>query len=239
MSITAMKAALNALEAALSDDRPYILHCEQAITALRTAIQEAESVVPVAWLHDCAALLQNDVELWIDSCPHCGKPRTHPPAAPAQQDIDLLIKNAKLTAAHLRTFDVATANLVEMMTKELELKSSSYKTLYTAINNLLCHIGYEGSIDADHAFVLGAMCALKAIDGGVYGDQFAAAQPAKPMKSVWIVHNKVVTIACATREYAEKICSETTATIGFDITEMTVLQDQTIEAAHGITGEQQ
>ena len=36
---------------------------------------------PVAWKHDCAALLQNDVELWIDRCPHCGKPRTTPPAA--------------------------------------------------------------------------------------------------------------------------------------------------------------
>ena len=35
---------------------------------------------PVAWKHDCAALLTNDVELWIDRCPHCGKPRTSPPA---------------------------------------------------------------------------------------------------------------------------------------------------------------
>lgn len=33
---------------------------------------------PVAWKHDCAALLTNDVELWIDACPHCGKPRTNP-----------------------------------------------------------------------------------------------------------------------------------------------------------------
>lgn len=33
---------------------------------------------PVAWTHDCAALLTNDVELWIDACPHCGKPRTSP-----------------------------------------------------------------------------------------------------------------------------------------------------------------
>ena len=32
---------------------------------------------PVAWKHDCAALLANDVELWIDACPHCGKPRMH------------------------------------------------------------------------------------------------------------------------------------------------------------------
>jgi DNA repair exonuclease SbcCD ATPase subunit len=59
-----------------------VLQAEDAITALRTAIQEAESVKPVAWLHDCAALLQNDVEFWIDSCPHCGKPRTHSPTTP-------------------------------------------------------------------------------------------------------------------------------------------------------------
>jgi hypothetical protein len=38
---------------------------------------------PVAWKHDCAALLTNDVELWVDRCPHCGKPRTTPPS-PAQ-----------------------------------------------------------------------------------------------------------------------------------------------------------
>ena len=34
---------------------------------------------PVAWKHDCAALCTNDVELWIDACPHCGKPRTTTP----------------------------------------------------------------------------------------------------------------------------------------------------------------
>ncbi len=51
-----------------------------AITSLRQAIAELESQEPVAWEHDCAALLQNNVELWIDRCPHCGKPRTtHPP----------------------------------------------------------------------------------------------------------------------------------------------------------------
>ena len=39
---------------------------------------------PVAWLHDCAALLTNDVELWINACPHCGKPRTPPHPTQAQ-----------------------------------------------------------------------------------------------------------------------------------------------------------
>lgn len=38
----------------------------------------AVGVEPVAWKHDCAALLTNDVELWIDACPHCGKPRNAP-----------------------------------------------------------------------------------------------------------------------------------------------------------------
>jgi hypothetical protein len=31
-----------------------------------------------AWKHDCSALLTNDIELWINSCPHCGKPRPQP-----------------------------------------------------------------------------------------------------------------------------------------------------------------
>lgn len=40
--------------------------------------QPAQAAEPVAWKHDCAALLTNDVELWIDACPHCGKPRNAP-----------------------------------------------------------------------------------------------------------------------------------------------------------------
>ncbi len=46
---------------------------------LYTAPQPTPASEPVAWKHDCAALLQNDVELRIDRCPHCGKPRTAPP----------------------------------------------------------------------------------------------------------------------------------------------------------------
>ena len=47
--------------------------------------QPAHSGEPVAWKHDCAALLTNDVELWIDACPHCGKPRNAPQPSPAAQ----------------------------------------------------------------------------------------------------------------------------------------------------------
>ena len=46
--------------------------------------QPAHSGDPVAWKHDCAALLTNDVELWIDACPHCGKPRNAP--QPVERD---------------------------------------------------------------------------------------------------------------------------------------------------------
>ena len=41
---------------------------------------EPVDVGSVGWKHDCAALCANDIELWIDRCPHCGKPRhNHPP----------------------------------------------------------------------------------------------------------------------------------------------------------------
>ena len=49
-----------------------------ASAALAKWGQPAHSGEPVAWKHDCAALLTNDVELWIDACPHCGKPRNAP-----------------------------------------------------------------------------------------------------------------------------------------------------------------
>ena len=40
--------------------------------------------VPDGWKHDCAGIMQNDVELWLDSCPHCGKPKTD--SAPTQPE---------------------------------------------------------------------------------------------------------------------------------------------------------
>lgn len=53
--------------------------------------QPAHSGEPVAWKHDCAALLTNDVELWIDACPHCGKPRNAPQPAEREPLTDELI----------------------------------------------------------------------------------------------------------------------------------------------------
>lgn len=58
-----------------------------AIVALRAALAEQPAKrEPVAWKHDCAALLTNGVELWIDACPHCGKPRPAPQPKPAEQE---------------------------------------------------------------------------------------------------------------------------------------------------------
>ena len=53
-------------------------HIDFARAVLARWGQPAHSGEPVAWKHDCAALLTNDVELWIDACPHCGKPRNAP-----------------------------------------------------------------------------------------------------------------------------------------------------------------
>jgi hypothetical protein len=52
MSIEAMKQALEALENAISDDKPYILKSKEAITALRQAIEQAEKQEPVAFYGD-------------------------------------------------------------------------------------------------------------------------------------------------------------------------------------------
>ena len=67
--------AAKRVQAAWQDPQGMLELCK-AMGALDQAIAEAEQQEPVAWKHDCAALLANDVELWIDHCPHCGKPRT-------------------------------------------------------------------------------------------------------------------------------------------------------------------
>ena len=45
--------------------------------------------VPDGWKHDCAGILANDVELWLDSCPHCGKPRPAAAPTPAEAQADV------------------------------------------------------------------------------------------------------------------------------------------------------
>ena len=52
---------------------------------------------PVAWTHSCNALCTDGLELWIDHCPHCGKPRT----AHAEQWPPGLITDIVLTVTAL------------------------------------------------------------------------------------------------------------------------------------------
>lgn len=58
---------------------------ELAPSLKRGVAAPAAVAVPDGWKHDCAALLTNDVELWIDNCPHCGKPRAAAPQPPVAE----------------------------------------------------------------------------------------------------------------------------------------------------------
>ena len=74
--VQALRMALDMIECEKHDRR----HVRWAIVDALKEWQPAQQE-PVAWKHDCAALLTNNVELWIDRCPHCGKPCTSPPAS--------------------------------------------------------------------------------------------------------------------------------------------------------------
>ena len=87
---------------------------EETYSAMLAAAPQPEpvDVGSVGWKHDCAALCANDIELWIDRCPHCGKPRhNHPPT-----DDELLNKAEQVESEpamwvmkHIRSGDLAQA----------------------------------------------------------------------------------------------------------------------------------
>ena len=87
---------------------------EETYSAMIAAAPQPEpvDVGSVGWKHDCAALCANDIELWIDRCPHCGKPRhNHPPT-----DDELLNKAEQVESEpamwvmkHIRSGDLAQA----------------------------------------------------------------------------------------------------------------------------------
>lgn len=87
---------------------------EETYSAMISAAPQPEpvDVGSVGWKHDCAALCANDIELWIDRCPHCGKPRhNHPPT-----DDELLnkaepvdVEPAMWVMKHIRSGDLAQA----------------------------------------------------------------------------------------------------------------------------------
>ena len=81
--IEVLKQALEALECALSEDKPYIDECKQAITSLRQAIKELESQEPFGIWHQGATDEESDFYLYSESgdvsCPTCIKLYTTPP----------------------------------------------------------------------------------------------------------------------------------------------------------------
>ena len=77
MSLDIMKQALAALEAALSDDQPYIERCKQTITALRAAIEQAQE--PVAHTLNCVC-----GAVW-DVSPDGVEEMVHAPTPPPRQ----------------------------------------------------------------------------------------------------------------------------------------------------------
>ena len=89
MKITIDRSLLEQALEALKDNREdvsrgesgrYMMqHYDPTIAALIEALAQPHQE-PMPWKHDCAALLINGVELWVDHCPHCGKPRTSPSA---------------------------------------------------------------------------------------------------------------------------------------------------------------
>jgi len=111
-----------------TEQEPVVCNCNQGqvchicdpITPSQRTEQETMS-----WKHDCAALLQNNVELWVDRCPHCGKPRTtHPPTHPPQrtwvglfnEEIEVLFQTA---AGADEEVHIRFARAIEAKMKEL------------------------------------------------------------------------------------------------------------------------
>lgn len=105
----------------------------------------------------------------------------------------------------------------------LKQQTKQFKTVYREFNNLLCHIGYEGSVDADSRYVLDAMQALNGVDGGVYGEQFASKnvgsiptpatekriEKSKPVRNAWSIameslENENATLRAALNEQRVK-----------------------------------
>ena len=110
------------------------------------------------------------------------------PAKPLQSDlidviVERIVQEVKLAVRDGR--DHCNTGYIERIHAELTALHTApaaipekpqddvLKRLFLAINNLLCHILLEDSIDSDHGFVLEAMDALHDIDGGVYAEQFA------------------------------------------------------------------
>ena len=75
--IEAMKQAIEALECALSDNKPYLTKCVHAITTLRQAIAEAEKQEPVGHLQE--EFFGRGQVMWFKKPADQSMLYTHPP----------------------------------------------------------------------------------------------------------------------------------------------------------------
>lgn len=75
---------------ALDQEPNYNVSLRKDIRSVVTKFQETNTppvVQQASWKHTCNALCVDDLELWVDQCPHCGKPRsTTPPVQREQQE---------------------------------------------------------------------------------------------------------------------------------------------------------
>ena len=66
----ALELAMNVIESsAIVNQLDKALAIQPDDSALKAWLGE-----PIAWTHSCPVLCLDDVELWINKCPHCGKP---------------------------------------------------------------------------------------------------------------------------------------------------------------------
>ena len=65
---------------------------------------------------------------------------------------------------------IAEQKIGELLHECLVLKQQveQFKTVYTEFNNLICHIGHQGSVDADSRYVSDAVLALERVEEGEY-----------------------------------------------------------------------
>lgn len=114
--------ALNVLGAAITAARAYL------------AAPEVEPPYFVAWKHTCNALCVDDLELWVDRCPHCGKPAPTPEAKqPVNQQLLSALKdswNPALRSAEREAKARATIKAAEQAPQPAELTDEEVINLW-------------------------------------------------------------------------------------------------------------
>ena len=112
----ALKLALEALECALSDDRPYIVQCKEAITAIKEALAQPEQE-PVTWRYKIVDVFGRPA--WTLKTPKSdtrvleSQPLyTTPPQRKPLSDEEIILIVAECASSHQHT-DIHFARAIE------------------------------------------------------------------------------------------------------------------------------